>query len=82
MHVKVYGPNMLEFCENAIQLLCVVFSMYSRLSLSRIPRDFVMKYFDISVPRHTRFAELRKKYLALPHLTNILVTGLSNLDKN
>ena len=33
---------------------------YSRLSLSRSPRDF-LKYFEISVPRHIRFAELRKK---------------------
>ena len=30
---------------------------YSRLSLSRIPRDF-LKYFEISVLRHIRFAEL------------------------
>ena len=34
---------------------------YSRFSLlSRIPRDS-LKYFEISVPRHIRFAELRKK---------------------
>ena len=33
---------------------------YSRLSLSRIPRDS-LKYFEISVVRHIRFAELRKK---------------------
>ena len=33
---------------------------YSQLSLSRIPRDS-LKYFEISVLRHTRFAELRKK---------------------
>ena len=32
----------------------------SRLSLSRIPWDS-LKYFEISVPRHIRFAELRKK---------------------
>ena len=30
-----------------------------QLSLSRIPRD-CLKYFEISVPRHIRFAELRK----------------------
>ena len=35
---------------------------YSRLSLSRIPR-YSLKYFDISVPRHIRFAELRKKII-------------------
>ena len=33
---------------------------YSRLSLSRIPRAS-LKYFEISVPRHIRFAEFRKK---------------------
>ena len=33
---------------------------YSRLSLSRITRDS-LKYIEISVPRHIRFAELRKK---------------------
>ena len=33
---------------------------YSRLSLSRIPRD-TLKYFKISVLWHIRFAELRKK---------------------
>ena len=33
---------------------------YSRLSLSRIPRDS-LKYFEISVVRHIRFVELRKK---------------------
>ena len=32
---------------------------FSRLSLSRIPRDS-LKYFEISVPRHIRIAELRK----------------------
>ena len=36
--------------------------MYSRLSLSRIPRD-PLKYFEVSVPRHIRFAELRKKII-------------------
>ena len=34
---------------------------YSRLSLSRTPRDSI-KYFEISVPRHIRFAEFRKNY--------------------
>ena len=36
------------------------FTNYSRLSLSRIPRDS-LKYFEISVVRHIRFAELWKK---------------------
>ena len=34
-------------------------SYYSRLSLSRIPRDS-LKYYEISVSRHITFAELRK----------------------
>ena len=34
--------------------------IYSRLSLSRIPRD-PLKYFGMSVLRHIRFAELKKK---------------------
>ena len=46
--------------------------VYSRLSLSRTPRDS-MKYFEISVPRHIRFGELRKKVFEQPHLTNIYV---------
>ena len=33
---------------------------YSRLWLSQSPR-YSLKYFEISVPRHIRFAELRKK---------------------
>ena len=33
---------------------------YSRLSLSRIPRDS-LKHFEMSIPRHIRFSELRKK---------------------
>ena len=35
---------------------------YSRLSLSRNRRDS-MKYFEISLPRHIRFADLRKKII-------------------
>ena len=38
------------------------YESYSRLSLSRIPRDS-MKHFEISVVRHIRFTELRKKQL-------------------
>ena len=36
-----------------------VLNDYSRLSLSQIPRDS-LKYFEISVLRHIRFAELGK----------------------
>ena len=38
--------------------------LYSRLSLSRIPRDS-LKYFEISVLRHIRFAELGEKLIRL-----------------
>ena len=58
------------------RLLCY---KYSRLSLSRIPRDSI-KHFEISVPRHIRFAELRKKLFKQPHLTNIYVIGLLKLE--
>ena len=33
---------------------------YRRLSLSQSPKDSV-KYFEISIPQHIRFAELREK---------------------
>ena len=42
--------------ENCFFPLC----KYSRLLLSRSPRDS-LKYFEISIPRHIRFAELRNK---------------------
>ena len=37
----------------------LISKVYSRLSLSRTPRDFT-KHFEISVLRHIRFVELRK----------------------
>ena len=43
-----------------LTLFIMIVLVYSRLSLSRIPRDS-LKYFEISVVRHIRFAELRKK---------------------
>ena len=36
---------------------------YNRRSLSRSPRDSLI-YFEISVLRHIRFAELRKKHIS------------------
>ena len=44
------------FLDFSIKIICCG---YSRLSLSRIPRGS-LKYFEISVPRHISFAELRK----------------------
>ena len=53
----------MPLCEQQCRLATRVFlvSLYSRLSLSRIPRDSI-KYCEISVPRHIRVAELRKNY--------------------
>ena len=47
------------FTEQKSYVLYMLTIKYSRLSLSRTPRDH-MKYFEISVLRHIRFAELRK----------------------
>ena len=44
----------------------------SRILLSRFPRHSI-KFFEISVPRHIRFAELRKTLFEQSHLTNIYV---------
>ena len=52
---------------------------YSRLSLSRSPKN-TLKYFDISVPRHSRFAGLRKKSIDAFHFTNEYVIWLLKLD--
>ena len=43
-------------------------NIYSRLSLSRNPRDS-MKHFEIFILQHIRFAELRKKIIKQPPLT-------------
>ena len=47
------------------------FLMYSRLLLFRIPRDS-LKYFEISVARHIRFAELRKNIIRLTTFNKII----------
>ena len=49
-----------------------------RLSLSGSPRDF-LKYFEISVPRHIRFAELMENIEQL-HFTNEYVIRLLKLE--
>ena len=50
---------------------------YSRVSLPRSPRDS-LKYFEISVHRHNRYAELRKN-IEQPHFTNVYVIWLLKL---
>ena len=55
--ISSHWPDLLASCTNAYNK-----QKYSWLSLSRIPRDS-LKYFEISVPRHIRFAELRKKII-------------------
>ena len=71
----IYGEKMFVYCllsssEFPLKALskfvahCILNLYYSRLSLSRIPRDS-LKYFEISVLRHIRFAELMKKLIRL-----------------
>ena len=55
---KLYDANTLVFITK-----------YSRLSLSRMRRD-PLKYFEISVLRHIRCAELRKIPVEQPNFTN------------
>ena len=49
------------------------YQMYRQLSLSRSPRDSLkhseisVPHFEISVPQHIRFAQLRKKWFEQPH---------------
>ena len=64
-----------------ITLLCPLFSFTSRLgrckthikSTRYLEFQETIKYFEISVPRHIRFAELRKKLFEQPYLTNIYI---------
>ena len=55
-----YNGSFPETCLRLLAHIIIINSNYSRLSLSRNPRDSV-KYFEISIPRDIRFAELRKK---------------------
>ena len=48
-----------QYAEEFSRFFLVVRNNYSRLSLSRIPRDS-LKHFEISVPRNIRAAEVRK----------------------
>ena len=58
------------------QPMRVSLHIYSPLfSLSQSPRDS-LKYFQISVPRHIRFAELRKNWTEQPYFTNEYVVVL------
>ena len=51
---NLHGPKDVRAFE--FQMYSII---YSRLSLSRIPRDS-LKYFEISVPRHIRVERVRK----------------------
>ena len=55
------GPIHKPGNNRPISLTCIAskFIEYSRLSLSRTPRDS-LKYFEISVPRHIRVEKVRK----------------------
>ena len=64
-HIKLYHIQKTVdrelFSTNHVDIFLIFpQNIYSRLSLSRSPRDS-LKYFMISVPLHIRFAELRKQ---------------------
>ena len=57
-----------QFASSGFWSKSVLFVIkYSRLSLSRNPRDSV-KHFEISILQHIRFAELRKQLIKQPPL--------------
>ena len=41
---------------------------------------FFLKYFEISIPQHIRFAKLREKYSEQPHFTNEYVIWLLKVE--
>ena len=55
--------------KKLLLLFFIFFLFYSRLSLSRRRRD-PLKYFEISVLRHIRCAEMRKIPIKQPSFTN------------
>ena len=57
--VRCYGVRILRVNTVHDEFCLTSRDNDSRLSLSRIPRDS-LKYFEISVLRHIRFAELSK----------------------
>ena len=61
--LDLYSFDVMTFLCFVPKSLCHVLSWshfkYSRLSLSRIPRDS-LKHFEISVPRHIRVERVRK----------------------
>ena len=63
-------------CEGTATLSSIYLDYNVQSTLVISNSKGLLKYFEISVPRHIKFAELRKKYFEQPHLTNICVTGL------
>ena len=72
MWVLVRTTKYQNFLYENFHFLVLKFSEYSRLSLSRSPRDS-MKHFEISELRHIRFAELRKKNKSNTHISKMNV---------
>ena len=81
LSVYVSFVMVILYCAKGDHKTCKIrqTQIYSRLSLSRSPRDR-LKFFEISVPRHIRFAEMRKKYILQPHFTNEYVIWLLKLE--
>ena len=70
---RVSNPGPLTYESGALPTLKVALycycTIYSRLSLSRSRRG-PLEYFEISVLRHIRCAELRKIPMVQPNFTN------------
>ena len=58
--LSIIAPDEVHFFSTKSFFLFLYKNIYSSLPLPLSPRD-PLKYFEISVPRHIRFAELRKK---------------------
>ena len=62
--------------ETNIIMLTHLFKICSRLSLSQSPRDS-LKYIEVSVPQHIRFAEFRKNK-SNNHISQISICNLTH----
>ena len=74
---ETQSPRVSDFRDFVCSLYpkAILFYLYSRLLLTRIPRDS-LKHFEISVPRNIRVAEVRKPINRTTLLTNECVIWL------
>ena len=78
-HYKLQHHLDIAQSSQGLLILISLWVLYSQLSLSWSPRDS-LKYFEISVPWHVRFAELKKILIEQPHYTNEYVIWLLKLE--